>query len=699
MLPRDIFGTRPGGIWLHAVSVGEVLSAIALLRELKTRLPETPVWVSVATLAGRELAEERLGGLAAGVFFAPVDMVWIVRRVLRLLRPALHINLETELWPNRLRELQRAGARVMQANARISDKAWPSYQRLAPLWGPVLGHIDWMGAQGESDAARFRALGYRGPLEDVGNLKFDFNPGGKPVAADLAALLESWRDRPIWIAASTVADDVEEEDIVLDAFAALGNQVRLVLAPRKPERFAPVAEKLRTRGVAFVQRSTYEGGKAAGNVLLLDTLGELGALFPYASVVFVGGSLCRWGGHNILEPAYFGKPTLTGPYMQNFTAIQKKFLAANAVEVVSAANLAERVLALAQDDRGMGARAKELADSLRGVAGRLAERAVAELEQGLPHSPLPGAGVSWPLTALWRVGAKWPASPKRLPAAVISVGNLSMGGTGKTPVTLALAEAFHARGKRVGILTRGYGRAGRGNRILLSGETASVEETGDEAQLYLASRRFAVGVGANRYEVGRELLDRFEADVLFLDDGFQHRRLHRDFDLVLVDAAWPFPGLDVPPAGLLREPIAALRRADAILLTRLERGRGYARLRQLLPGSVAVFEAEEKLTLSREVDVEDALAFCGLGNPGSFRLSLERLGLGNLPLRCFPDHHAYTKAEQEALRLEAHWLVTTAKDAAKWERREGLAIVEQRYELPKALLEKAFLAAERAEGA
>jgi 3-deoxy-D-manno-octulosonic-acid transferase len=697
-LPRDIFGTRPGGIWLHAVSVGEVLSAVALLRELKARLPETPVWVSVATLAGRDLAEDRLRGLAAGIFFAPVDMVWIVRRVLRRLRPALHINLETELWPNRLRELQRAGVRVMQANARISDKAWPSYERLAALWGPVLGHIDWLGAQGESDAARFRALGYRGPLEEVGNLKFDFNPAGKALAAELAGLLESWRDRPLLIAASTVADDIEEEDVVLDAFAALGNQVRLVLAPRKPERFALVAEKLRARGVAFVQRSSYAGVRALGNVLLLDTLGEMVALFPYASVVFVGGSLCRWGGHNILEPAYFGKAILTGPHMQNFAEIQKKFLAADAVEVVSAANLAERVLALAQDDGGMGARAQELADSLRGVAGRLAEKAATQLEQGLPHSRLPGAGLTWPLAGLWRVGATWKATPRRLPAAVISVGNLSMGGTGKTPVTLALAEAFRARGKRVGILTRGYGRRERGNRIVLPGERASVDETGDEAQLYLAGGQYALGVGADRYAVGRELLDRFDANVLLLDDGFQHRRLHRDFDLVLVDAAWPFPGLDVPPVGLLREPLEALGRADAILLTRTERGRGYARLRRLLPEGTAVFEAEEELTLSREVDPEDALAFCGLGNPGSFRLSLERLGLGTLPLRSFSDHHAYTRAEQEALRLEAHWLVTTAKDAAKWERREELAIVEQRYRLPEGLLEKAFLAAEGGDG-
>lgn len=679
---------------MHAVSVGEVLSAIALLREWKARLPETPIWVSVATLAGRDLAEQRLAGLATGVFFAPVDMVWIVRRVLRRLRPALHVNLETELWPNRLRELQRTGAKVMQANARISDKAWPSYQRLAAFWGPVLSHIDWLGAQGEIDAARFRALGYRGPLEDVGNLKFDFNPAAKPVAPELAALLERWKDRPLWIAASTVADDLEEEDIILDAFASLGNQVRLLLAPRKPERFALVAEKLRTRGLGFVQRSTMAG---QGNILLLDSLGELGALFPYASVVFVGGSLCRWGGHNILEPAYFGKPTLTGPYMHNFAAIQQKFLAATAVEVISRANLAERVLALAQDDGGMGARAQALANSLRGVAQRLAERSITHLDDGLPQVPWPGAGLTWPLATLWRLVASRPQAARRLPVAVLSIGNLSMGGTGKTPVTLALAEAFAARGKRVGILTRGYGRSSRTPRIVLPGENLSLPESGDEAQLYIAARRYAVGIGADRYATGQELLNRFDADVLLLDDGFQHKRLARDWDLVLLDAAEAFPGGDVPPIGMLREPLSALQRADCFLLTRTEGGRSYQALRRHLPAGRQVYLAQESLQLSRPVVDDQALAFCGLGNPGSFRLSLERLGLGHLAFRSFPDHHAYSAAEQAALRLEAHTLVTTAKDAAKWHEPQDLVIVEQRYVLPEQLLEEAFLAAERAE--
>jgi tetraacyldisaccharide 4'-kinase len=695
-LPHDTFGTRPGGVWLHAVSVGEVLSAVALLRELRGRMPETPVWVSVATLAGRDLAEARLARLSAGVFFAPVDMVWIVRRVLRQLQPALYLNLETEIWPNRLRELKRAGARVMQANARISDKAWPSYERFGWFWGSVLRHIDWLGPQSESDAARFRALGYRGPSEEIGNLKFDFEPAGKAVAPELERFLESWRDRPLWIAASTVADDIEEEDLILDAYQSMGNQVRLLLAPRKPERFAHVAAKLRARGLSFVRRSTMEG---SGAILLLDSLGELGALFSYATVVFVGGSLCRWGGHNILEPAYFGKPILTGPHMQNFAAIQTKFLAARAVEVVSAASLSERVLALSANDEGQGVRAKTLADSLRGVAARLADRSAVEIGLGMPAVELPGAALTRPLAAGWRAAATRRIEGRPLAAAVISVGNVSMGGTGKTPVTLALAHALRARGRRVGILSRGYGRGSSVPLTLLPGEKALVFQTGDEAQQYVAAGTFAIGIGADRYETGRQLLDRYEAEVLILDDGFQHRGLHRDFDLVLVDAALPFPGLDVPPVGLLREPLEGLKRADAILLTRTESGRGYKRLRERLPETVSVYEAREELGLSRPVEDRDALAFCGIGNPGGFRLSLERLGLGHLRVRAFPDHHRYSEAERKALRLEAHTLVTTAKDAAKWPDGEDLVIVEQRYVLPQELLEKAFLAAEGAEGA
>ncbi len=704
LLPPDIFGTRPGGIWLHAVSVGEVLSAIALLRELRTRLPETAFWVSVATLSGRELADQRLQGLADGVFFAPLDSVVILRRVIRRLNPALYINLETEIWPNRLRELKRAGAMVAQVNARISDQAWPAYLRWKGLWALVLGHIDWLAAQSPTDAARFRELGYTGPFEEPGNLKFDFNPSAKPVTADLARFLDLWCSRPLWIAASTVGatapDDLDEEDAVLDAFAQLGHQVRLLLAPRKPERFALVAEKLRARGLAFHLRSALPESATAG-ILLLDTIGELSALFPRASVVFVGGSLCRWGGHNILEPAYFARPILTGPHMQNFAAIQALFRKAQAVEVVEAPDqLAARVHALMEDDQGLGERAGRLAQSLQGVSRRLAERLLPLLEQGVPRAALPLAGWTRPLTAPWIWASRRPRTPQRLPATVVSIGNLSMGGTGKTPTTLALAEALWHQGYRVAILSRGYRRASQHDVLLLPGERAELAQTGDEAQLYLASGRFAVGIGADRHRIGQKLLNRFEADVVLLDDGFQHRRLARDFDLVLIDCTLPFPGFSVPPAGLLREPLSALERADAFLLTRAEVGRHYMGLRQMLPAGKPVYVAEESLRLARELDDPDLLAFCGIGNPAGFRQSLARLGLGQLPVQVFPDHHVYSEAEQSALRGRARLLITTAKDAVKWPSEEGLVVLEQRLKLPQALLalilEKALLTSPRA---
>jgi tetraacyldisaccharide 4'-kinase len=704
-LDRSLFGTKPSGIWLHAVSVGEVLSSISLIRELKRRLPETAVFVSVATLAGRELADQRLAGLADGVFFAPVDMAFAVRRVIRTLNPILHINLETELWPNRLRELQRSGAKVAQVNARISDKAWPSYQRLRWFWPAVLAHIDWLSPQSPADLDRFRALGYTGPAEAVGSLKFDFEPSAKPIAGDLQQFLASWLDRPLWVAASTVGatsnTDIDEEDAVLDAYLSLGNHVRLLLAPRKPERFAVVAEKIRARGIPFFERTSLAQG--SGGILLLNTLGELSALYAHASVVFVGGSLCRWGGHNILEPAWFGKPILTGPYMQNFAAIQQQFLAAEAVAVVeSPAQLPDRLRALLEHGDGLGARAQSLANSLRGVSQRLADRVIPLAEQGLPLSPLPAAGLTRPLTFLWKLAAARPITPRRLPARVVSVGNLSMGGTGKTPVTLALAGELVRRGHRVAILTRGYRRQSRRQLILLPGEQASPAETGDEAQLFLRDGRFAVGIGADRYQTGRALLDRFEADFLLLDDGFQHRQLHRDFDLVLIDSLLPFPGGDVPPAGLLREPLDALRRAHAFLFTKTQAHREYTALRQLLPPHAPVFTAEERVTLTRPVeDPSNSLAFCGLGNPAGFRLSLDRLGLHQVPLAVFPDHHNYSLATQNELRLRAHTLITTEKDLTKWKDSRDLVRVRHAIQLPPpliaAILEEPFLPPQGAE--
>lgn len=681
-LPSHIGSTKPGGIWLHAVSVGEVLSALALLKQLRRRLPETPIWVSVTTLAGRELAESRLKDWCDGVFFAPVDLTWVVRRVLRRIQPVLLINFETEIWPVRLREAKRSGARWAQVNGRISDRAWPRYQQLRWLFRAVVPQMDYLAAQSSLDAERFQQLGYPRPAELVGNLKFDFEPANQPVAPELEAFFAGQDAKPLWIAASTTGGSVDDDQAVLDAYEALDGRVRLVIAPRKPERFEVVAEMLAQRAIRFRRRSQLTG-REQGEVLLLDSIGELAALFAKADVVFVGGSFNETQGHNILEPAYFGKPVLTGPNMRNFAAIFALFVARRAVKVVEKpANLAVAVRE-ALGDWEMGERGRQIAAEMRGVAGKLADALVAQAGWGVPRGLLPLSAALQPLSAPWVWVAQRPVSRRQLPVPVISVGNLSMGGTGKTPVVLAIARALASRGKRVGILTRGYGRRAKAERVILPGGSASYAETGDEAQLFLREGKYGVGIGADRYRVGRRLIEEAGVEVVILDDGFQHRRLQRDFDLVCVDALRPFPAWGCPPAGWLREPFSALGRADGFVLTRAQKGLDYAGLRAVLGGK-PVWQPEVAERLEELPATGRRVAFCGIGNPAAFRQSLDRLGLSAVDLVGFSDHHDYTEADWARLAALGEVWITTAKDAVKVKRK--VYVLEQNYVLAPDLL-------------
>lgn len=675
-LPANIPSTRPGGIWLHAVSVGEVVSIVPLLKSLRGALPDTPIFVSTTTLTGRALAESKLVGLCDGVFFAPVDFPFAIRRVLRRLTPALVINLETEIWPNWLREAKRSGAQWAQVNARISDKAWPRYQKWQWVFASILPQIDFLAAQSEVDAARFRSLGYDRDIAMLGNLKFDFEPNATSAPADIVAWFAAQAPKPLWAAASTTAvDEVDEDDAVLDAFAALEGRVRLLLAPRRPERFAIVADKLRERRIPFGQR-TRLGECAAADVLLLDSIGELAGLFPLADVVFVGGTFNATEGHNILEPASFGKPIITGPRMGNFAEIQSRFRGI-VTELARPEELAAAVARLIADDGGAGRRGEEMAASMRGVAARLTPPLVEFYGEGVPKGLLPLSSVLRPFSAPWVWVSQRSVESRRLPVPVVSVGNLSMGGTGKTPMVLALAELYAHQGKRVGILTRGYGRAATRDVLIGPGgeDMPTRAETGDEAQLFIRAGDYAVGIGGDRYEVGKALLERYPVDLLLLDDGFQHRRLARDFDLVCVDALRPFPGWNVLPAGLLREPIEALRRASAVAITRGRRGVVYSGLAGVLGKPPFVVTTSE--TLDELPKHGSRIAFCGLGNPASFRQSLDAIGLRDVELVTFPDHHEYSARDLADLRERGDLWITTAKDAVKLGDSAGYFVLRQ----------------------
>lgn len=593
LLPRHIEPTLPGAIWLHAVSVGEALAAVPLARKLREQMPGVPLYVSSTTLAGRALCEQRLGALADGVFHAPLDYCFAVRRVLRRLRPAVLAVMETEIWPNLYREARRAGARVVILNGRISDRALPRYRRMAWFFRHVLAHADRVLAQDETAAERYRALGVP-RVENAGNLKYDFDPDATEIPSDLGDFLARTGAGEVWVAASTMPPaepgDPDEDDVVLDAFAALAPRrpgLLLILAPRRPERFREAAEKLRARGIRFLRRTELGPGAALElpGALLLDSIGELNSLFRAATAVFLGGTFPRRGGHNLLEPAAFGVPVLAGPHMENFAEMAEDFRRNGAmISLEKPEELAAALERLLEDGAARertGAKARELARARRGATARAAA-AVGELRDAALPRPLGRQ----PLAALWLAGMAvhrglaWlrPDEPER---PVISIGNLAMGGTGKTPMVRWLCRELAARGLRVAVLTRGYGRRERAPVALLPGEEAAVEATGEEAQLILRDGCAAVAVGADRRAARQLLVQKrgFRPDVYLLDDGFQHWATRRELDIVLVDALDPFRG-GVFPHGRLREPFSALRRAGAIVITRAEPGapmRGWRR--------------------------------------------------------------------------------------------------------------------------
>jgi tetraacyldisaccharide 4'-kinase len=675
-LPREYQQTLCGAIWFHAVSVGEVIAIAPMLERMQALFPCAEIFVSTATLAGYETAVAKL---KAHVFYAPVDYVFAVRHVLRTIRPGLLIVAETEIWPNLFREAVRTGCGLVIVNGRMSDEMAPRYSRWRALFGPVLAHAGKIVLQSEEQRERFLAAGAPDAgLVIGGNIKYDFTPG-EPV--DWLKVFKG--DAKLWIAASTTEDGrVAEEDFVLDCFSRMPSGWKLLIAPRKPERFEEVAHKLETANHTFSRRSRSE---FTGDILLLDSIGELSGLFGFADVVFMGGTLAQRGGHNILEPAFYAKPIVVGPHMENFRDMADHFRACRAfVEIAGPQELLAAVLNAALDPN-IGIRAKSCADSRRGSVDRTVKEVAAVYEASVPRyrRSLPGLLFLWPFARLWRLFRRRPVKhPVTLEPRVVSIGNITAGGTGKTPLVLYVAQHFQQRGRRPGILMRGHGRSSRHERLLLEpGASTSVLHTGDEAQIFLQSGAAHVGIGSDRIATGRLISSKYGLDTLILDDGFQQMRLARGLDLVLIDAMNPFGDEALLPLGRLREPISALSRASAFVITRTECNRPVkgieACLRKynpdapifrsrVIPEAWVNFATGEKHP-ANSIPYKRTLAFCGLGNPQSFWRTLARLGMRPLETLDFDDHHRYTAQEirrmgllVKAQRLEA--LLTTQKD-------------------------------------
>ena len=380
-------------IWIHAVSVGEVLAAVPLARRLRERFPQFRLVVSTTTETGQQLARERVD-CADAVFYFPLDFAFAVRRVLRAVEPAVVVIAETEIWPNFLRELRRAAVPAVFVNGRISERSARRYQRVARFdsWfvREVMNEPQLWLMQSEEDAQRVRALGADDShVEVLGNLKYDLEP---PQSSPLVSWFEEQVARqerwPVLVAGSVLEGEEAQVLAGFDLVQRKWCRALLVLAPRKPAGFDDAARIVEQDGWLVQRRSGVTANGALSenaDVFLLDSIGELAGFYRLADAVFVGGSLVVAGGHNILEPAWFGKPPVFGPHMNNFRDMAKLFLEEMAaVQVWSGPDLGQRWIEMidsTERHERMGRAARALVERNRGATERTVTRLAAILEE------------------------------------------------------------------------------------------------------------------------------------------------------------------------------------------------------------------------------------------------------------------------------------------------------------------------------
>lgn len=372
-----------GSVWIHAVSVGETLAAAPLVRRLLEDFPDTPLVITTTTPTGSEQVRRLFGDRVVHVY-CPWDLPGPLARFFRAFDPRLVLVMETELWPNMLAAAARRSVPVMLVNGRLSQKSHRNYARLRPLVRPMMASLHRLLVQTEAEARRFRDLGAREDAVRVtGSIKFDLDldEALRQRAEELRTRLG---ERPLWLAASTHPG---EDEAVLRAHGAVRRvhgDALLMLVPRHPERFDTVADQVGAAGLSLARRSREQWPEADTAVYLADTMGELLMLFGTCDLAFVGGSLVPVGGHNLLEPAAWEKPVLTGPHLHNFERIAALLEEAGGLSPVADEHeLAERVtelLSLPEKRKEQGRAAATVVEAHRGALGRVVEE----------------VGVAWP---------------------------------------------------------------------------------------------------------------------------------------------------------------------------------------------------------------------------------------------------------------------------------------------------------------
>jgi 3-deoxy-D-manno-octulosonic-acid transferase len=370
-------------VWLHCVSVGETQAARPLVDELLKKIPDIALVISTTTITGQKVAQDVFGKDAAAVFYFPLDFAWTIRRALNRVNPSLVLIMETELWPRFLHECDRRKIPVAIVNGRLSKKSMRGYRLIKPFIKRVVGNLSLALMQSETDAKRMHSLGVqREKIFVTGNIKYDAQEDESE-----QILTEKFRvrfgfneERPLIVAASTHA---KEESFLIEALAKLSNNPRLLIAPRHPERFNEVADIIASTKFSWTRRTNAQNeSDKTCDIVLLDSIGELRAVYPLARIVFVGGSLIRKGGHNVLEPAAAGVCVVTGKHTANFAAIVKDFMAANALVQLSNVNESDLAMTLqkllsdSETRSSLAKNAKDVFEKNRGATKRTIEKLI-----------------------------------------------------------------------------------------------------------------------------------------------------------------------------------------------------------------------------------------------------------------------------------------------------------------------------------
>jgi 3-deoxy-D-manno-octulosonic-acid transferase len=746
-LSAHVSGTPGPVIWVHTASVGEVNAARPLITSLRNACPNVRVHLTAHTRAGVEHARRIVS--EATVAFAPFDCAGSPERALRRVAPDLLLIVETEIWPGLLLAAHRWGVPVVLANARVSEKSARRYRSVRSVFTPLLRRMAFVAAQSDEDAARFLSLGVpRESVRTFGNTKSDgLADDPLPLAPELAVFLRS--NRPLIVAGSTRPGEEAILAAALRHVHAVHRSTCLVVAPRHLERSNEVLSALETAGFRVARRSALgsETAPRSAHILLLDTLGELASVYHSADVAFVGGTLAPFGGHNVLEPAAAAVPVTFGPFTESCAAATRALLAAGGARCGRTANELARIwsewLADPRARGEAGTRAREAFLASSGAAHKtvdeLVRRGILRNKTGpvdagaTPVAPFPAQGretvralatsviqghggalpsalrlIAVPLS--WLYGGVVRLSARRIErdaakrneqvpgAFVVAVGGLSVGGVGKTPCAITLAEVFRSWGERPAVVLRGYRGALSRHAVQVADERRA-REVGDEAAMLAARLGTSVPVivGRDRVRCARLAVAGRGATAVIADDGFQNRRLHADFRVLLLDALHPFGTGRLLPAGDLREPPAAAARADLIVLTRARRQIPEGTLnavRRLAPGVPVVTADHVPLDCVRadgRILPLDLLRgarvwlFSAVARPDSVFQTAESAGADIAGRADLPDHAEISPSlladlRHRACRAGASLLLTTEKDLVRLPRANA-ALLEDVYAL------------------